>query len=196
VVVDAVAPWAELVLFTAEDLAALPDDAWHYELVHGRLVRTSPGGLRCGDVGLRLASALGRFVDDRGLGLAVGAETGFHISSPGEPDTVLAPDAAFIAAPRVPPENSPDWIGFPRLAPDLVVEVASPSPHHREMAAKARLWLDAGVRLVWIVWPAQRQVDVWQREMPDAAHTLDASDELEGGEVLPGFSYSLARLWR
>jgi Uma2 family endonuclease len=130
------------------------------------------------------------------LGLVAGAETGFHISSPGEPDTVLAPDAAFIAAARVPAENSPDWTGFPRLAPDLVVEVASPSQHRPEMAAKARLWLGAGVRLVWIVWPAQQQVDVWQRETPDAARTMGASDELEGGEVLPGFAYNLARLWR
>lgn len=194
--VDAVAPWAELVLFTAEDLAQLPDDGWHYELVQGRLVRMSPSGLRHGDIGLELAAALRTFARERGLGLAVGAETGFHLSLPGEPETVLAPDAAFIARDRVPPEDSRDWIGFPHLAPDLVVEVASPSQHRPEMAAKARLWIEAGVRLVWVVWPARQQVDVWDTADPATPHTLTSTDELSGGTVLPGFRFSLARLWR
>jgi Uma2 family endonuclease len=195
-VVDAIAPWAELVLFTADDLTKLPDDAWHYELVQGRLVRMSPSGLRHGGIGMTLGAALRAFAGDRGLGLVVGAETGFHLSRPGEPDTVLAPDAAFLAADRVPPEDSRDWVGFPHIAPDLVLEVASPSQHRPELAAKARLWLKAGVRLVWIVWPAQRQVDVWEIGAPGAPQTLSSSDELTGGDVLPGFSFPLATLWR
>jgi len=196
VVVDKVAPWAELVLFTADDLAGLPDDAWHYELVHGRLVRMSPSGLRHGGIGLTLGASLRAFAGEHGLGFVVGAETGFHVSRPGEPDTVLAPDAAFIAAARVPPEDSREWIGFPRLAPDLVVEVASPSQHRPEMAAKAKLWLEAGVRLAWVVWPAQRQVDVWESGNQEAPQTLGSTDELSGGEVLPGFTFPLATLWR
>lgn len=195
-VVDAVAPWAELVLFTAEDLAALPDDAWHYELVQGRLVRMPPSGLDHGGISVTLAAAVKRFVDDRALGFVAGAETGFNVTRPGEPETVLAPDAAFITAAHVPPPGSRERRGFPHLAPDLVVEVASPSQHRPEMAAKAKLWLAVGVRLVWVVWPDRRQVEVWEQANPDEPRTLGSSDELNGGEVLPGFRYSLAQLWQ
>lgn len=194
-VADRIAPWAEPVLFTAEDLAAMPDDAWHYELVQGRLVRMSPSGLRHAEIGIELTTALHTFVRENQLGLAIGAETGFQLNVPDEPDTVLAPDAAFIAADRVPPPDSHDRIGFPRLAPDLVVEVASPSQHRPEMATKAKLWLASGVRLVWIVWPSRRQVDVWEHDGEDRPRTLGPRDELEGGAVLPGFRYPLRQLW-
>lgn len=194
--VDAVAPWAELVLFTAHDLAALPDDAWHYELVDGRLVRRAPTGLEHGGLGMGLASALRVFVDEHGLGLVVGAETGFQINGDHDPDTVLAPDAAFIAAERIPPKSSHDWIAFPRLAPDLVLEVGSPGQHRPEIAAKAKRWLSAGVRLVWIVWPRYKQIDVWDPAHASEPRTLTMADTLDGGDVVPGFTYRLARLWQ
>jgi len=192
---DPVAPWAETVLHTADDLAALPDDAWRYELVKGRLVRMSPAGFDHGYISVRLASAMLDFATARGLGLVVGAETGFVISAPGEPETVLAPDAAFVVAARVPPTGSPGRRGFPRLAPDLVVEVASPSQGRAEIRAKAKVWLDSGVRLVWVVWPSDRQVDVYVAGQDGPRETLDASGQLDGGEVLPGFDFELSRLW-
>lgn len=189
------APWAEEVLMTAEDLMALPDDAWRYELVHGRLVRMPPTGFEHGDLGLRLGAALLKFVEERELGRVVGAETGFLVSRPGEPDTVLAPDIAYVAASRVPARDSTDWRGFPRLAPDLVVEIASPSQYGPEMAVKAKLWLEAGARLVWVIWPSARQVDVWQSDPAFGMRMIEGAEVLDGGPVLPGFSYPLARLW-
>jgi Uma2 family endonuclease len=148
---DAAAPWAEEVLVTAEDLMALSDEGWHYELVQGRLVCMPPTGLEHGAIGVRLSAALLQFVDEGGLGLVTGAETGFLLSQLGEPDTVLAPDIAFIAANRLPASESREWKVFPRLSPDLVVEIASSSQHRPEMAVKAKLWLGASVPLVWVI---------------------------------------------
>lgn len=193
---DAAAPWAEPVLTSADDLWALSDEAWQYELVRGRLVRMPPTGLEHGALELRLGSVLLQFVDNGGLGLVTGAETGFLLSLPGEPDTVLAPDIAFIAAHRVPAPDTRGWQGFPRLAPDLVVEIASSSQYRPEMAAKVKLWLGAGVPLVWVIWPGTRQVDVWHAAPEIETATLEGSDELDGDTVLPGFRYSIARLWR
>jgi Uma2 family endonuclease len=76
------------------------------------------------------------------------------------------------------------------------VEIASPDQSRPEMAAKAKLWLDAGVRLLWVIWPASQQVDVWRTEAPGEAQTLESSEALEGGDVLPGFAYPLEQLWR
>ena len=181
---------------TADDLMALPDEAWQYELVKGRLVRMSPTGLEHGALTMRLGSALLQFVDERGLGVVTGAETGFLLSQPGEPDTVLAPDIAFIAAHRLPAPDAREWKVFPRLSPDLVVEIASPSQHRTEMAIKAKLWLGAGVPLLWVVWPSTRQVDVWHSDPTIEMRTLEGSDLLDGETVLPGFEYPISRLWR
>jgi Uma2 family endonuclease len=128
------------------------------------------------------------------LGKVLGAEGGFIITTPGEPETVLAPDAAFVRTDRAPDPASPEYDEFWRLAPDLVVEVASPSQYHPELAEKARTWLRAGTRLVWLVWPRAEQVEVWQAESGPAA-TLGHGDWLEGGEVLPGFRLALVEVF-
>ena len=192
---EPVGPWAEPVLLTADDLKALPENVWRYELVHGRLVRMPPTGFQHGTIGSRLVSALENFVDAHALGRVTAAETGFLLSQPDEPDTVLAPDVAFISADRVPTPDTPDWTGFPRLAPDLVVEIASPGQHRPEMAIKANTWLAAGVRLVWVVWPSTQQVEIWEPDREPAMRTLMKSDELDGGTVLPGFTFPISRLW-
>lgn len=193
---DAAAPWAEQVLMTAEDLMALPDGARHYELVQGRLVRMPPTGLEHGALALRLGAALLQFADEGELGLVTGAETGFLVSPPGEADTVLAPDIAFISASRLPPANTQDWKGFPRLCPDLVVEIASPTQYRPEMAVKAQLWLRAGASLVWVIWPSVRQVDIWHSDPAAQMTTLEGSQLLDGERVLPGFTFPITRLWR
>jgi Uma2 family endonuclease len=179
---EALAPWAEPVLMTAEELLCLPEDEWHYELVEGRLVRMSPTGAGYGRIVRALFRAVDRFVEERRLGEVFPAETGFWISPEGGPDTVLAPDLAFVRAGR---EPHPRTEGFPRLAPDLVVEVASPSQGRREMGAKAHRWLSGGVRLVWLVLPEERVVEVWQGA--GLVRVVSAEEELSGEEVLPGF---------
>jgi Uma2 family endonuclease len=197
---DVTAPWAETVSqskvpMTADELARLPDDARGYELVDGRLVRMSPTSGWHSVTGLDLGAAMRLFTKRHGLGQTLGAEVGFLLSESGQPDTVLAPDAAFVRADRVPPRNSPEGRGYWRLAPDLVVEVASPSQSRPELAVKAQRWLTAGTRLVWVVWPDQQQVDVWRPGQSAPVQTRSIGDSLDGEEIIPGFRYPTAELF-
>ena len=193
------APWAERVLdrgpMTADELLRMPRDGWRYELVDGVLVRMPPPGYKHGQIVGRLARRLGIYADVHGLGEVLGAETGFLLSRPGQLDTVLAPDVAFIRSEHIPPSNAPDLEKYLRLAPDLVSEIASPDQYRPEMTAKAHVYLDAGVRLVWIVWPAGRTVDVWRPGGSVPSATLSVSDALDGLDVLPGFSFPLTELF-
>ena len=97
---------------------------------------------------------------------------------------------------RVLPPTSPDYDKPWPLAPDLVVEVASPNQSRPKMAAKARRYLQAGVRLVWVVWPKRRQVDVWRPGDTQLSTTLRIADALKGLDVVPGFSYPLVELFK
>lgn len=187
---EPLAPWAEPVLMTAEELFELPEDGWFYELVEGRLVRMSPTGGKHGIVTQALSLAIGNFVAERKLGRVLPADTGFCISEEDEPDTVLAPDLAFVRAERARDAAIPQ---YPRLAPDMVAEVVSPSQGRRAMRAKVRQWLDAGVRLVWLVFPDERVVEVWRPGAPVKTQTV--ADVLSGEDVLPGFAYPIAGLF-
>lgn len=188
---DTVAPWAETAPLTSEILQLMPDDGWRYELVQGRLVRMPPTGYEHGRISAILASRLQRFIEQHPIGDVLGAETGFILSREGEPDTVLAPDAAFVSSQRSPTR---DMTGFARLAPDLVVEVASPGQTRDQMEAKARLYLGAEVRLVWLVWPESRTVDVWRAGV-GAGTTRTEADALDGEDALPGLVIPVADIF-
>lgn len=198
---DIFAPWAELVPdapypMTAAELEKLPEDGWHYELVRGRLVRMPPTAGGHGTTAARLTIVLGQFVEAHHMGAVLAAETGFRLAGLGDPEkNVYAPDVSFVRADRVPARNTPAWDDFWELAPDLVVEVASKSQFRPEMAAKARDWLTAGVRLVWVVWPKTKQVDVWLPGNQNPVKTLKVGEHLDGLDVVPGFSYTLAELF-
>jgi len=196
------APWAEIVPGvgpTAVDaLLTMPDDGWRYEVVEGVLVRVAGSGLWATTIGRRLAGRLGDFVEDHDLGAVSGADGVYKFSGA---ETGLLPDVGFIDAPHralVPDINKP--VPF---APDLAAEVASPSQDAAHMAAKVRIYLRGGTRLVWVMWPERQAVDVWRpgdlRPDPDAmcpSATLDAGDLLDGEDVVPGFHTPLARLLR
>ncbi len=193
-----IAPWAEMVQdtprpFATAALAALPEDGWRYELVAGRLVRMPPPNGRHGYLEAQLGAILYAEVTARQLGRVYVGETGFDLTLSGEAGTtVLGAEVAFLRAERVPPPKAED--AYITGAPDLVVEIASPTQYRPQMGAKAWLWLQQGARLVWVVWPQRREVDVWTpgRDMPE---TLRAGDTLTGAEVLPGFTYTLAGLF-
>ncbi|HEV2239017.1 MAG TPA: Uma2 family endonuclease [Ktedonobacterales bacterium] len=183
-----------------EDLLALPEDGhWQYELVEGRLVRMPGSGFEASAMAMRLGIVLGMFVMPRNLGIITGADGTYNLTQPGDAgETALVPDVAFVRADRLPARGSAEYIKAPRLAPDLVAEVASPSQHRPELRDKAERYLRAGVRLVWLIWPNQRQVDVWQADAngaPLLVATLAAGDALDGRDVLPGFTYPLADLF-
>lgn len=199
---DTLAPWAELVPdtgpMTADDLLRLDDAAWQFELVEGRLIRMAPTGLEHLDVTRKLYRSLDRYIDAHNLGIVTLPDTGFRLTRPGEADTVLSPDIAYVSAARVrqfPPPGTPERKKFLPVAPDLAVEVASPDQHHPEMADKARLYLASGVRLVWLVWPNNRQVDIWRPGADQPSATLDPPDTLDGLDVLPGFTHPVADLF-
>lgn len=98
---------------------------------------------------------------------------------------------AFVAKGRLPQGPAPQ--GFPRLAPDLAVEIVSPSNTWADVAAKIRDYLEAGTRLVWIVDPRSRTVTV--QASGAAPQVLSADEELEGRDVLPGFTIRVGQLF-
>jgi Uma2 family endonuclease len=179
-------------LMTADDLLHSAYESG-YELIEGRLVKMSPTGFAHGEIAQGFSFAIQAFVKPRKLGAVVAAETGFVVSQPGQPDTVLAPDVAFVRASRLPPRESPERRKFLHLAPDLVVEVASPGQSTTELAAKAQFWLQAGVRLVWVAWPETATVDDWRSGV--SMTTLTDADALDGYDVLPGFAHRVGSLF-
>lgn len=177
-------------LMTADELLMLPDDGKRYELIEGVLNEMSPAGAAHGFVALNAAVMLRQFVHSHGLGAVFAAETGFVLAM--DPDTVRAPDAAFVAAERLPAGDLPT--GYMRLAPDLVVEVVSPSDTASELHGKVCTWLDAGCRSVWVVYPATRSVTIYRSR--EDVRVLREDDTLDGSPVLEGFSAEVRDLFR
>jgi Uma2 family endonuclease len=176
-------------------LDQLPDDGWLYELVEGRVVRMPPPGPDHGYVEGRIYLALAMHVQANALGEVYVGETGWDLTRSGESrDTVLASDVAVVRAGRLPLPPPRRGRTYRPLAPDLVVEVASPTQYRPELADKAGHWLDRGVRMVWVAWPEQRELDIWTPGAAEA-YTLHDDDMLDGADVIPGFHTPLAQLW-
>ncbi len=174
---------------TAEDLFCLPDDGQRHELVRGELRTMPPAGGIHGIVASRLDHRVRTHVEQGELGEVFGAETGFRIFH--APDTVRAPDLAYVASSRLPDESA--LVAFPALAPDLVAEVVSPGDTATEVHEKVEEWLEAGVRLVWLLYPARRTVIAYRSH--DEIKILSEIDELDGADVLPGFSCKVRDLF-
>ncbi len=139
-------------IWTAEDLLALADDENRYELVQGELIMMTPASTRHGKFASRLDRALGGCVEEYGLGEVYTAEPGFELEA--ELLTIRAPDVAFVRRDRIPPEGEPEW--FWAIAPDLVIEIISPSETAQGIHEKVADYLRAGTRLLWLVYPASQ----------------------------------------
>jgi Uma2 family endonuclease len=174
---------------TAEELLSLPDDGFRYELIEGELRQISPAGHNHGRIVMRLAVPLGQHVEENGLGEVYAAETGFTLRT--NPDTVRAPDVAFIRQERV--DEVGDRTGYWPGAPDLAVEVVSPSDTVGEVEEKVKEWLEAGTSSIWVISPRLRTVTIY-RSLTDIA-VLTEKDMLDGGELIPGFQYPVAKLF-
>ncbi len=172
---------------TAEELFHAPQ-LGRCELLRGELVMMSPAGSEHGMIALRIGRLLLDYVERRGLGVVLGAETGFKIAS--DPDTVRAPDAAFIRAERI-GDKLPR--GFFPGPPDLAVEVLSPNDRAEDVFEKVQNWLDAGCAAVWVVDPKAQTVTVY--DSARKAAILQSSDSLDGGDLLPGFSAPVAEFF-
>jgi Uma2 family endonuclease len=176
-------------IVTADELMRLSSEGGRYELVRGELQMMSPTGDNHGVVTAALTIRLGAFVMDHGLGATFAAEAGFHLEH--DPDTVLAPDIAFVERKRF--EAAGLTGKFWQGAPDLAVEVKSPGERAGEVAAKAQSWLAHGVRQDWIVDPKNRNVAVYHRD--GRIIVLGEADTLEGGDVVPGFACPVRKLF-
>lgn len=182
-------------IMTANELLTLHMPDKRTELVRGRLVVRELAGLRPGDVAARVLVAISNYLAadrDRqpsgvARGLVVAAETGFTLQR--NPDTVRAPDVAYIRASRLP---SGPHTGFADFAPDIAVEVLSPSDRHGEVLAKVADWLTAGTSLVWTIDPERRQARVYRADGSETV--LTGVDQLDGEDVLPHFRASIAEL--
>lgn len=147
------------------------------ELVEGEIIVLTPAGWEHGEVANEIAYHLNVFVRTHGLGRVVAAETGFLLAR--EPDTVRAPDVAFVHAAR--------WVhtsGFFPGAPDLAVEVVSPHDRFSDVAQKVQDWLTHGARQVWVVDPNRHVIHVHQHDA--TVVELGEDDILDGGDLLPG----------
>ena len=170
-------------LMTADELLRLPDDGWRYELVRGELKKMSPSGARHGRVAAQIIASLASHVKHRRLGAVYSSETGFRIAR--NPDTVRAPDGAFVRAERV-----VDTPGFFEGPPDAAFEVVSPNDSYTEVAEKTVEWLRAGARAVVIVDPRTRNINV--HRVDGAVH---ATDGIEIDDVIPGWKMTAAEVF-
>ncbi|MFI5403027.1 MAG: Uma2 family endonuclease [Planctomycetota bacterium] len=171
---------------TAEQLLRNPHIG-RCELIRGELRMMVPASAEHGRVTNRLAKAIMIHVDSHELGTHFAAETGFQISQ--DPDTVRAPDCAFVGAgrPAAPPR------GYYPGAPDLAVEVLSPDDRPGYVREKVAEWLEAGTRAVWVVDPRDRTVTV--HELRRRPKRLGEDGVLRGGSVLPGFEMRVAAIF-
>jgi Uma2 family endonuclease len=174
---------------TADELLRLSPDGHRYELVEGELKVMTPASPRHGRIAMRLGSLIEQHVRQHSLGVVYAAETGFQLRE--DPDTVRAADAAFVAKSRIPPEGEPE--GYWAIAPDLVVEVISPSDSAAAVQSKVADWLEAGCRLVWVVYPDTQTVTEYRS--PTQVRMLNADQTLEGGDVLPGFACGVGEIF-
>lgn len=172
--------------YRAQDLARLADSDKRYELIRGELIEMPPTKRTHGLLLLTFGARLLAHVMAHQLGQVV-ADTGFQLSR--EPDTILAPDLAFISRERVPPLSA----DYDALAPDLVVEIASPSNTAVALNEKIALYFQAGVRRVWVIYPNTRLV--YDYASLKQVSILDEREMLEGGAVLPSFSIAVREIF-
>ncbi len=173
-------------LYTAEDLLALPDNGKRYELDRGRLIVMPPPKREHGLIAMEIGRLIANYVKANNLGI-VSTEIGYQLSE--NPDTVRAPDVSFTSKARVVPAKGE----YDRVAPDLAIEVISPSNTQDEIQQKVIQYFRAGTRLVWAFFPKSRSVYVYR-----SAHEvtiLGVEDTLDGGDVLPGFHVEVGEIF-
>jgi Uma2 family endonuclease len=176
-------------LLTPEEYLVHPLANRPSELVRGEIREMTPASGAHGVIAAAVFRALDRFVEERKLGLCFPDNTGFAL--PGLENTVRSPDAAFVRAGRLPANGI--GTGWMTVAPDLAVEIVSPTETTSELEEKLRDYRAAGTALIWVIDPVARIVSV--QSAREAERRLAEADVLDGGDVLPGFSIPVARLF-
>ncbi len=175
-------------LMTAEEFWLLPETEMRQSLVRGEVAETMPPGARHGSIASAFDRRLGTWAEQRKAGW-VGVESGFILTR--NPDIVRAPDISFVRAEHIPADGVPE--AFWHLAPDLAIEVVSPSETAQEVRDKVEDFLAAGTPVVWVAYPKSREVVA---HTPDnLARTYRADDLLTAPDLLPGFACRVADLF-
>lgn len=174
---------------TAEEFAQSGRETDGYELVRGELLPMPPPGDRHGVVCVNAAFVLKSYVKALGHGTVMGNDSG--IITRRTPDSVRGVDVAVFLRPSWPGQQAPE--GYTTEPPDLAIEVRSPEQRWTEVLNKVSEYLVMGVRLVWVIDPRRQRVTVFQPDQEPA--TFAAENELDGGEVLPGFRCRVAELF-
>jgi Uma2 family endonuclease len=167
---------------TAEELLRLPDDDRRLELIEGELREMPPAGAEHGTVAFHIAALLQGHITAHDAGRGFAAETGFLLAR--DPDTVRAPDAAFVSRERA--ERAGRVLGYWPGAPDLAVEVVSPGDAYSQLHDKALAWLAAGTQLVLVADPATRRVTLYRS--PADVTVLEGDQAVDCDPILPGFA--------
>jgi len=172
-------------LVTAEEFFWMPDSKG-LELIDGEIRKMSPAGGKHGRIASRVHISLGTYVQKRGLGETTIAETGYLIRR--NPDTVRAPDVAFVQRERW---TEPD--GYFLGPPDLAVEVISPNDTYGEVDEKVFDWLRSGVQIVIVINPRNQSATIHRSLTETARVEIDGS--LDAGDVVPGWTLPLRDLF-
>jgi Uma2 family endonuclease len=176
-------------LMTWQELAELPDDGMRYELARGVLLTMAPPFVGHGKTADRIGRSLDRHVEDHQLGEVIRAEVGYLLTT--RPDTVRAPDLAFVSAAHR--EALGQIRGYFPGSPDLVVEVVSTNDRLTRVATKVAEWLEHGAKLVFVVNPRRKTVEVHRPGQP--TRTLGVDDVLDGEDVVPGWTLPVRDLF-
>ena len=175
-------------VLTAQDVERISLPGKVTELIRGHLVVREPPGTRHGVIAANLTYYLSDFARRHELGIVLAQDTGFKIAS--DPDTVRAPDVAFVGQERA---GGIPTRGYAEVAPDLLAEILSPDDRPAELLAKVADWLGAGTKLVWVVDPERSEVRVYRQD--GSLSVLHAHESLDGEDILPGFSCPLAQVF-
>ncbi|MBV9470604.1 MAG: Uma2 family endonuclease [Abitibacteriaceae bacterium] len=176
-------------LMTADEFFTMSFPDGRAELIQGEVFQMSPAGGEHGTLAMRLGGRLFAYVETHKLGEVCAAETGFIIAR--NPDTVRAPDTAFISNERLTGVTRPKK--FWPFAPDLAVEVVSPGDTAEEIEQKVKDWFSGGTRLVWIAYPSSQTIHIYHSAI--SVQILQKGDVLTGDDVVPGFSCAVADIF-
>jgi Uma2 family endonuclease len=173
-------------LVTAQDLWQMGEAGEHAELIDGEIVQMAPPNGEHGEIQAALIGAIWVYLAGTNAGKVYG-DVGYLLRQ--DPDTVLGPDLSYIASARIPADRR----RFLPLAPDLAVEIVSPSNSAGEIERKIAIYLEAGTRTIWVVYPRQRQVVV--HTPGEAPRVFTEADDVPGGDVLPGLAIPVANIF-
>jgi Uma2 family endonuclease len=175
-------------IWTEAELEALPEDGYIHEVVNGELVMSPKNNFQHGDISIRLSTALNTFVRARKLGVVLDSSTGFWMQN----RNCRAPDISFIAKARLRGLKRPPATFF-KGAPDLAIEVLSPSNTPAEISERLADFFASGTQIAWIIHTEEQFVEICHS--PVQRRIAGSGAFLDGDQLLPGFQYPIADLF-